>query len=143
MILTTLLAYVIRKKWKTRRRFIKPLVSLTISLMISVFSSIPLFFQSNLMAEWSTIPLSFPFYFTLSQSPLEIYPPIFILRFYLFGLPLYTISEQWVTYISPILMYAFVPFACINLLFVLIPFIKRQKTSLITTIYEEVYDHGK
>jgi hypothetical protein len=127
MMLTILLAYVIRKKWNTKRGFIKPLVSLIISLIISVFSTIPLYFQSNLMAEWSAIPLSFPFYFTLSQSPLEIYPPIFILRFYLFGLPLYTISEQWITHISPILMYAFIPFVCINLIFSLIPFIKRKK----------------
>ena len=117
MILTPLIVYVINRKLNVSKASYKLLVSIIVSLLISGVSSIPVLpvFASYLLPEWYALPFSFPFYFTLTRSPLTIYPPIFILRFYFIGLPLYIIHGQWLSYIPQIILYAFIPFLCINL----------------------------
>lgn len=117
MIMVAIISYVMKRKLNVTGAFSKLLIPLMVSLVISGLSSIPILplFTSILLPEWYALPLSFPFYFTISRSPLAIYPPIFILRFYFFGLPLYTVSGQWLTYVPPVILYAFIPFICINL----------------------------
>ena len=93
MILCFVLGFLFGRKSATKR-LVKLTLLLLVPLVVSLLSCfIFLEVEKDLNPVQMTLPLSYPFYLKVQQSPIDIYPPSFSVKVF-FVIELYRFNEQ-------------------------------------------------